>query len=259
MKPISFLKISASLLAMVAMVTTTSLQAATPGNNVTKGTAEVKKVAGSANVKVGQVLNEGDTISTGPDSAVEVWLGDNGQLLRVAAESTVMFKELTLEKVAGDKEIKATTRLDLQKGGLVGEVKKLSKASQYEVKHAQGVAGIRGTEYAIFPGQGVVCMGGTVVVNFVVNGIPSAPITLGANQVALPPARPGGPPIIVTVSPKIAQILGQIAERLNPGGRVRGPSARGRDVQVIVSPNVGRGGEETETETETESSNNTPE
>ncbi len=247
MKPISFLKISASLLAMVAMVTTTSLQAAAPANNITKGKAEVKKVAGSANVKPGQVLGAGDKITTGPDSAVEIWLGENGQLLRVAENSDVLIEELTLEKVAGDPDIKATTKLDLKKGGLIGEVKKLSKASQYEVKHAQGVAGIRGTEYAILPGQGVVCTDGTVVVNFVVNGVPSPPVTLGANQVALPPAQPGGPPIIVTVSPQMAAFLGRVAELLNPGSRVRGPGARGRDVQVIVSPNVGRGGEETST------------
>lgn len=258
MKPISFLKISASLLAMVAMVTTTSLQAAAPANNITKGKAEVRKVAGNASVKSGQILEEGDTITTGPNSAVEVWLGDNGQLLRIAENSTVVFDKLTLEKVAGDPEIKATTKLDLKKGGLVGEVKKLSKASQYEVKHAQGVAGIRGTEYAILPGKGVVCTSGTVVVNFVVNGIPSPPITLGANQVALPPAQPGGPPIIVTVSPEFATFISNLIETLNPGGRFRGPGARGRDIQIVVSPNVGSDSGETETETETESSSNDP-
>jgi len=247
MKPISFIKISASLLAMVAMVATTSLQAAAPANNITKGKGEVRKSVGTTNVKEGQNLKDGDKIVTGPDSAVEIWLGANGQLLRIPENSEVLIEELTVEKVANEAEPKVTTKLELKKGGLIGEVKKLSKASQYEVKHAQGVAGIRGTEYAIFPGQGVVCMGGTVVVRFMVNGIPSAPITLGANQVALPPAQPGGPPIIVTVSPEIAQLLGQIAERLNPGGRVRGPGSRGRDAQVVISAFSDRDGASEET------------
>ena len=235
MKPISFIKISASLLAMVALVTTTSLQAAAPASNITQGKAEVKKVVGSASVKPGQILEAGAKITTGPDSAVEIWLGENGQLLRVDENSDVLIEELTLEKVAGDPEIKATTKLDLKKGGLVGEVKKLSKASQYEVKHAQGVAGIRGTAYAILPGQGVICASGTVVVNFVINGIPSPPITLGANQVALPPAQPGGAPIIITLPPEVSRAISRLVKRLNQRDGQNGPGARDRDVQVVIS------------------------
>jgi hypothetical protein len=248
MKPISFIKISASLLAMVAMVATTSLQAAAPANNITKGKGEVKKSVGTTNVKEGQVLKDGDKITTGPNSAVEIWLGVNGQLLRIPENSEVLIEELTVEKVANEAEPKVTTKLELKSGGLIGEVKKLSKASNYEVKHAQGVAGIRGTEYAIFPGQGVICTSGTVVVRFMVNGIPSAPITLGPNQVALPPAQPGGPPIIVPVSPEMARFLARVAEILYPGGRVRGPGNRGRDVRVVVSAFAERDGDTEETE-----------
>lgn len=235
MKPFSFLKISASVVAFVAMVASSSLQAATPGDAPIKGKAEVKAVVGQANVKLGQILQEGDTITTGPEGYVELWLGDNGQMVRVDKDSSLTLDELViLKKTADGADFKTT--LNLKKGGLVGEAKKISAASKYEVKHAQGVAGIRGTEYAVLPNKGVVCTKGTVVVTFMVNGVPSAPITLGPNQVALPPAQPGGVPRIVTVSPEVADALNAIAEAFqNLRRNQRGPFVRGRDVEVVVS------------------------
>ncbi|MCD6051243.1 MAG: hypothetical protein K0Q55_2646 [Verrucomicrobia bacterium] len=233
MKSISFLKISASLVAFAAMVATSGVQAATP-NKPELGKAEVKQVVGQANVKAGDSITEGQTITTGPESGVEIWLGENGQLLRISENSSVTVEELKLIKDGGNTD--AITTLNLKQGGLVGDVKKLSSASKYNVKHAQGVAGIRGTAYAILPGQGVVCNSGTVLVTFTVGGVASAPITLGPNQVALPPSTPGGPPTIVQVSPQVAGILATIAERFqNRRGGPQGGPRGGRDIQVVVS------------------------
>ncbi len=233
MKSISFLKISASLVAFAAMVATSGVQAATP-NKAELGKAEVKQVVGSANVKAGDSIAEGQTITTGPESGVEIWLGDNGQLLRISENSSVTVEELKLIKDGGNTD--AITTLNLKQGGLVGDVKKLSAASKYNVKHAQGVAGIRGTAFAIIPGLGVICNSGTVVATFTVNGVASAPITLGPNQVALPPTTPGGPPTIVTVTPEMAAALNRIAELFKhiKSGGPNGPRG-GREPVVVIS------------------------
>jgi len=240
-------KLSTSILAFAALVVTTSLQAATEN-----GKAEVKIIKGgvasysSAEVKtgilkVGQVLGEGVTVTTGPGVVVELNLGENGQILQIIENSSVSIDELKVDKTAADTVAK--TSLTLKQGGLIGNVKKLSQASDYKVKYAEGVAGIRGTKWAILPGKGVVCTDGGVKVTYVIDGKTSPPVTLAPNQVALPPLVAGGPVRVITVTPEIARFLAYVAEQFNgrPGGDRRdGPR---RDIQVVISANSGHNAE----------------
>jgi len=55
------------------------------------------------------------------------------------------------------------TELDLRKGHIVGNVKKLSAGSRYEIKYPNGVAGIRGSTYDMNLVEGI--MNGTVTIN----------------------------------------------------------------------------------------------
>jgi len=243
MKAFSFLKISASLLAFAALLSATGVQAANPGAaDLTPGVAKILDFKGTVtfvkNGKVqvlqkGDTLGEKDTVSTvGVGSEVKLDLGDNGGELNVVEDTTVVIETLQLNK---NKD--AETKLDLKKGGLIGNVKKLSAASKYEVKHAQGVAGIRGTLWAILPGQGVICSQGSVLVTFVVNGVALPPITLGPGQMVLPPSGPNQAPIVINIPPALATRLVNAFNR--GGGRPGGPRGGRRDVRVIVSAFAG--------------------
>lgn len=247
MKSFSMFKLSTSILAFAALVVTTSLQAATEN-----GKAEVKIIRGgvasysSAEVKtgilkIGQVLGEGITVTTGPGVVVELNLGENGQVLRIVENSSVSIDELKLDKTAADTVAK--TSLTLKQGGLIGNVKKLSQASDYKVKYAEGVAGIRGTKWAILPGKGVICTEGSVKVTFTIDGKTSPPVNLEPNQIALPPLVAGGPVRVQTLPPEFVTFLVLLNEQFNghfPGDRRDGPR---RDIQIVVSANAGHNAE----------------
>lgn len=243
MKAFSFLKISASLMAFAVLLSASGVQAANPGAaELTPGVAKILDFKGTVTfVKNGkvQVLQKGDTLgekdtvtTVGIGSEVKLDLGDNGGELNIVEDTTVVIETLQLNK---NKD--AETKLDLKKGGLIGNVKKLSAASKYEVKHAQGVAGIRGTLWAILPGQGVICSQGSVLVTFVVNGVALPPITLGPGQMVLPPL-PGQAPIVINIPPALAtRLVNAFNNRVDRPGGPRGGGRR--DVRVIVSAFAG--------------------
>gem|GEM_PF-4484919 len=101
-----------------------------------------KAGGGSVLAAKGVKVGEGDTIVTGSGSTV-VNLGVHG-IITVEAGSEVVFDEL--KRSSGED---GNTVIDLKKGGIFGNVKKISSNSKYEVKTAKGVAGIRGTAYQI--------------------------------------------------------------------------------------------------------------
>lgn len=243
MKPFSFLKISASLVAFAALLSATGVQAANPGAaDLTPGVAKIVEFKGTVTfvkdgktqpLMKGDTLGEKDTIITqGVGSEVKLDLGDNGGELNVTADTTVVIETLKVNK---NKD--AETKLDLKQGGLIGNVKKLSKASNFEVKHAEGVAGIRGTLWAVLPGQGVICLEGSVLVTFVVNGVALPPITLGPGQMVSPP-RNGQPPVVFDVPPVLQTLVRRYVTLTNNQGDGRGGGRR--DVRVIVSAFAGQ-------------------
>jgi len=252
MKPFSFFKISAGVLALAAMVVTSTVQAATPGNGFDTADIKIVEVKGTATangkqLQVGDTLKEGVQVNTvGADSSVKATFAESE--LNLLGDTTVIFEKTKFKRVEGQNVHE--TVLDLKKGGLIGDVKKLSKASNYNVKHAQGVAGIRGTKWAVLPNQGVVCSEGTVTVNFVVNGVSLPPITLQPGQMVLPPSGPNQTPRVVNIPPEIAELLVNVFRRRDPTGPPppvrpgeRPPSAftgLGGDVrvEVIVHPNL---------------------
>jgi hypothetical protein len=81
-------------------------------------------------------------------------------------ENTVLgIDKLTATETGAD--LVTDTQLDLKAGHLLGNVKKMSAASRYEIKLPNGVAGIRGTIYHIWADGRIQVAAGTVVLSLV--------------------------------------------------------------------------------------------
>ena len=152
------------LLVGLALITSAAVASAIPGR------AEVKKITGSATVSkgagaatslaAGMVLGTGDTISTSAGSTVDLFLGLNGDVLRVEPDSTLKLDQLDVTHISPPV---VSTKLNVTKGGVTANViTKLAAASRYEVKTVNGVAGIRGTIYNVAVGTGASVIHGAV-------------------------------------------------------------------------------------------------
>ncbi len=180
----------------LAMVSTLAAQSAM------EGAAKVVRIKGSARyttgkgawqpLKVGAVLRPGAVIQTSTDkgSYVDLVLGDGeGVMPRPVAynpsapsssasvtylprseQNTVRVMENTvlgidkLSTLQTGADVVTDTQLDLKAGRIMGNVKKMSAASKYEIKLPNGVAGIRGTFYDITADGIVRVITGSVVV-----------------------------------------------------------------------------------------------
>ncbi|MDB6053306.1 MAG: FecR protein [Verrucomicrobiales bacterium] len=168
-------------LAVLALSLVTSAQAET----VKQGKATVRAVRGTAKykgadgvwlpLKVGKNLGQGDTVSTSPDTTVDLFLGQNGPVVRVTGDTTMGLDALNYTDTGADAVI--NTQLNLSNGRILGNVKKLASASKYEIKTPNGVAGIRGTDFDVtveVRGQQYVVhftsVSGTLIASAVVNG-----------------------------------------------------------------------------------------
>ena len=151
-----------SLLLAAAWLFTSAAQAATPGAAQVKkvvGTAAYTDAKGGGPLKEGDILFQGATITTGAGSYVDLFLGVNGDSLRVEADSTLALNKLDYTKAG---ETIVNTQLEVTKGAVVANViNKLSKASKYEIKTPAGVAGIRGTVLRVTTSR-VICLIGRV-------------------------------------------------------------------------------------------------
>lgn len=127
----------------------------------------------------GKVLMAGSSIRTAPDAIVDMVLGKNIEMpqarvapdrigpaadavvrglvtytpsteqntVRMTGETTLKIDKLTVSDTGVDTV--SDTELDLQKGRIFCNVKKLSAASQYLIKIPTGIAGVRGTFFGI--------------------------------------------------------------------------------------------------------------
>ncbi len=84
--------------------------------------------------------------TTGPDAVVNLKIAHNSSSVRVMPNSSMKIENLNF---IGGADGDSDTMLNLQSGTIVGSVEKLSRASHYEIRTPNGVAGIRGTDFAI--------------------------------------------------------------------------------------------------------------
>src|SRR5436190_2713376 len=144
--------------------------------------------------KVGQQLGENSAVKTDLNATVDLFLGDNGPVVRVTKDTTMGIDRLEVESTGIEKIIE--TQLVLKNGKILGNVKKMAAASKYEVKTPVGVAGIRGTEYSIDARGRVTIVTGSAVVVYVIDGNILPPANVGAGQTITPPTNPQQPPQI---------------------------------------------------------------
>lgn len=171
---------------MTGVIALTVISAAAQG--AMEGAARVVRVKGAARVstgnyvwqviKVGDVLRPGSIVQTSADSEsyVDLVLGDGKAPLpqptlyrlsipnsldtgttfqptseqntvRLWGDGALGIDKLTVLQTGAERV--TDTQLDLKRGRLTGNVKKLSAASKYEIKLPNGVAGVRGTVFDI--------------------------------------------------------------------------------------------------------------
>lgn len=202
--------------------------------------AVVRAVRGTANysqdrganwkkLNVGAQLSQNAVIRTAPGSTVDLYLGENGPVVRVTEDTTLGIDRLTIDDLGPEKIIE--TQLDLRSGRILGSVKKLAAASKYEVKTPQGVAGIRGTRYDISADGTVTVLEGQVVVVYIVQGQPVS-VTVNAGQTARPPIRAGEPARLTQTPMEIQRRLNNEIESIP----VAPVTEAGEAIPVVVVP-----------------------
>lgn len=175
--------------------------------------AKVKEIRGSASytiaggggqpLQVGMELPAGSVITTGRGSTVILDLGESGAL-SIKEDSTLSIDKLTVQKTGADTVV--DTQLEIRKGSILGNVKKLSAASTYNVTTARGVAGIRGTIFHIFAVGIFRCHDGQLVItiqNLAAPGQPPQVFTVGPGQEVNNSTN--APPVMQQLAQQIAQ------------------------------------------------------
>jgi len=241
-------------IAVAAFIGATHVQAAMEMNE-----AVVRGVRGTANystdrganwrdLKVGAKLKQNSIIRTAPGATVDLFLGDNGPVVRVTENTTMGIDRLTIDRAGVEKIIE--TQLDLRSGRILGNVKHLAAASKYEVKTPQGVAGIRGTRYDISADGTVKIIEGEAVVVYVVGGRTST-TTVRGPQTARPPTTAGGQPSLAAIPPaEVAATNRQINEIGGGRGRIEEVPTTILTVNPILEQI--QGGDRAKTETQVE-------
>jgi len=187
--------------ALAALLAVSAAQAAV-------GKAVVRAVRGTASyseqggdwkpLSVGKSLQPGSSVKTGVASQVDLFLDENGPIVRVLEDTTLGLDKLDMDRTGAETVVE--TQLDLRQGTIQGVVKKLAAASKYEVKTPNTVAGIRGTEYQISADGVVHVRTGSVMVAY------TNPVTkkisthlVNEGQTFVPPADPSRPDATPTV------------------------------------------------------------
>jgi hypothetical protein len=206
-------------LAVVALATVASAEDVRQVVTVAKIEGQARFSVDNKNWKTlhrGDVLKPGSVIQTAEASTVDIMMGEpastqqglkapppvslNGintlgnppvgasdgssskaNLVRIFPSSVLAIDKLVLQKTGADDV--SETQLDLRAGQILGNVKKLSAASRYEVKIPNGVAGIRGTVYMVSATGVVYVLEGQVIISYVnASGqLVTATVTAGNN------------------------------------------------------------------------------
>jgi hypothetical protein len=167
-----FSKIMAYAVVVVCAAVVSSAQAAEVGKAVVrsiKGDAQYAEGANWLPLRVGQTLTPGAMVRTANDSHVDLFMDQNGPVVRLLENTALGIEKLNFEVTGVDTIVE--TQLDLKSGKIVGIVKKMAATSKYEIKTPNGVAGIRGTEYVMSAtGECFVLSGSAVAVYVKPNG-----------------------------------------------------------------------------------------
>jgi hypothetical protein len=185
------LLVGAMALAMAAMVSQAFADSVPQAITVIRVKGMARYASSDNNwhpVRKGDVLKPGTVIQTGPKALVDIQLGEReaatapvsynpnstmyapedmrANVVRIFENSALSVDKLAVDRTGAGDEV-SDTQLDLRAGQIMGNVKKLSSASKYEVKIPNGVAGIRGTVYMINSAGVINVLTGSVVIAIV--------------------------------------------------------------------------------------------
>ncbi len=159
MKILKNLAVCLAVLALGAVTVKSNEPGTVPGKATIRtvhGTASYELNGATKTLKPNMELPAGTVITTGPDS--EVYMSVNGitSAVKVSAETSMAIPKM--DKIGKGSTAESETMLDLRSGTILGQVKKVTGNSTYEIKTPRGVAGIRGTDFKIsvslLPGGG---------------------------------------------------------------------------------------------------------
>ena len=111
-------------------------------------------------LQTGEMLKSGAVVKTGAKSRADLFLGINGSMLRLAANTELKFTRLAIEE--STIEPIAQTEMELISGRVIGNVRKLPMGSSYVIKTPMGVADIKGTVYDINADGELIVLSGKV-------------------------------------------------------------------------------------------------
>jgi len=164
-----FSMVMACVVAAVGAWVASSVQAAEAGKAVVRsirGQAQYQEAGGQwLPLKVGQVLKAGSTVRTANDSHADLFMDQNGPVVRLVENTTLGLDKLNYTATGVETIIE--TQLDLKSGRIIGIVRKMADQSKYEIKTPNGVAGIRGTEYDITATSVLRVVSGSMVMVYV--------------------------------------------------------------------------------------------
>lgn len=212
-----------------------------------EGTVTVTSVRGSAQysdaggswmpLKVGKVLKAGAVVKTAADSQVDLFLKQNGPVVRVTADTTLGLDKMLFDDTGAETVVE--TQLNLVNGRILGNVKKLAAASRYDVKVPTGTVGIRGTEYDISASGVVHVVTGEVLVTYISPAGKVTTMSVKEGEWFIPPTDAAGVPTIQNTPPTgwspepMPPVIGPGPEVVTPIGGIVKP------IEVPVSPIVG--------------------
>ncbi len=240
--------------------------------NMGRGTAKVVRIKGSARyttgnnvwqpLSVGSVVKPGTLIQTSAEKGayLDLVLGDGDAPMPrpVAAaaaasdsrsytpnveqnivrlfENTILQVDKLSSTETGANTV-SDTELDLQRGRIFGNVKKMSAASEYKVKLPNGIAGIRGTIYNLSASGVVQVLVGSVVLAYVgADGNVVTQVVMGGQQFD---AKTGQ---ITQISPFDQKELVKIAKESRIGPNTPPTTFTVDHTIYYVSPTAGKNG-----------------
>ena len=138
--------------------------------NAREGQALVQSISGEVTMssnggkwlplQTGEMLKSGTVVKTGANSQADLFLGINGSMLRLAANSELKFNRLAI--MESPIEPIAQTEMELIRGRVIGNVRKLPMGSSYVIKTPKGVAKVKGTVYDINADGELIVLSGKV-------------------------------------------------------------------------------------------------
>lgn len=218
-----------------------------------QGTATVRALRGTAQytqdggawmpLTVGKVLKQGAVVRTAANSQVDLFLRQNGPVVRVTADTTLGLDKLLFEDTGTETVI--DTQLNLTNGRILGTVKKMAAVSKYEVKIPTGVVGIRGTEYDISTSGIVHIVTGQALVTYITPNKQIHQAMVNEGETFTPPTvDPEAPPTVTPTPPAVQQQIKRDLPPVTPTDRVvldTGGVVVVEPVQQPVSPISGGG------------------